>query len=473
MRKVFIDELPKKKTNRHGYCVDWKNATHIPIKFIYDDVSGILNIESVVCKYNQTYLNIKYNNSIKQIYSGNFKKGAIGRIIGIKDNSFLYEKDHKIVDCKRNITIIDRLYKDWTSHTNTKVYKCKCNICNYTWEVDEYHLLDGNGCPVCANKIVIPGVNDLGTMYPFTKKYFKNKEYEKYPPHSSKKIDVCCPYCNRSKKIMISNLVKRKSIGCICGDNISYPNKFIFNFFLQLNNQLDCSVEREYRPKWSNGRIYDIYFVKNNKKYIVEMDGGFHRKVHTKSNLSLDDVKNIDLEKDCLANLNGYEMIRIDSYLSNKEYLRNNIQCSKLSKIFDLSKINWDECEIYALNNLVKEISDYSKENPDMCVTDICKIFHISDTTTRRYLHIGNKYGWCDYDFNKFQKKRVSKPIKVIQYDLEGNFIKEFSSIKEAEKETKANNTGIINCCKGRQKTAGGFIWRYADDMENNTLEAV
>jgi hypothetical protein len=60
---------------------------------------------------------------------------------------------------------------------------------------------------------------------------------------------------------------------------------------------------------------------------------------------------------------------------------------------------------------------------------------------------------------------RVPKPnlqTPIFQYDLEGNFIKEWKSITDAYlflgKNT--NSSGITCCLKGRQKTAYGFIWK-------------
>jgi len=50
---------------------------------------------------------------------------------------------------------------------------------------------------------------------------------------------------------------------------------------------------------------------------------------------------------------------------------------------------------------------------------------------------------------------------KIGQYDLEENLIKEFSSIVEAIKETKI--TSIKSVLYNKQKTAGGFIWKYLD----------
>ena len=53
------------------------------------------------------------------------------------------------------------------------------------------------------------------------------------------------------------------------------------------------------------------------------------------------------------------------------------------------------------------------------------------------------------------------KPKLVLQYDLEGNFIAEYKSIREAERETGANNSSISACCKGKRITAGSYQWRY------------
>ena len=48
----------------------------------------------------------------------------------------------------------------------------------------------------------------------------------------------------------------------------------------------------------------------------------------------------------------------------------------------------------------------------------------------------------------------------VAQYDLEGNFIKEYSSAAEAARENGYRADVICWCCKGKLKTAYGFIWR-------------
>lgn len=57
----------------------------------------------------------------------------------------------------------------------------------------------------------------------------------------------------------------------------------------------------------------------------------------------------------------------------------------------------------------------------------------------------------------------LKKTKKVIQYDLNGNKIKEYKSSREAERATKIDHSNILNCCNGVYKQCNGYIWRYKD----------
>lgn len=53
---------------------------------------------------------------------------------------------------------------------------------------------------------------------------------------------------------------------------------------------------------------------------------------------------------------------------------------------------------------------------------------------------------------------------KVLQYDLQGNFIRKWNSIKEAsEKLCIKHSNSIVQCCNGKYKSAGNYIWKYTD----------
>ena len=75
---------------------------------------------------------------------------------------------------------------------------------------------------------------------------------------------------------------------------------------------------------------------------------------------------------------------------------------------------------------------------------------------------------------NRYAKIIQSSCKSIKQYDLHGNYIKTFSSASEAARavssQEKIGNSHIIQCCRGTQKTAYGFIWRYEVDTENILL---
>ena len=58
-------------------------------------------------------------------------------------------------------------------------------------------------------------------------------------------------------------------------------------------------------------------------------------------------------------------------------------------------------------------------------------------------------------------RKNISK--KILQYDLQDNFIREWESTREIERILKIYNSNISACCRDKRKTAGGYIWKYKD----------
>lgn len=56
----------------------------------------------------------------------------------------------------------------------------------------------------------------------------------------------------------------------------------------------------------------------------------------------------------------------------------------------------------------------------------------------------------------------IEKPIS--QYTLEGDWVADFISAKDASaKVSGANRSYITQVCKGKRKSAGGFLWAYKD----------
>lgn len=55
---------------------------------------------------------------------------------------------------------------------------------------------------------------------------------------------------------------------------------------------------------------------------------------------------------------------------------------------------------------------------------------------------------------------------KTYQYDLEGNFIREWESLAAIERELPINKANASACCRHEKLTSDGYIWQYADDVQ-------
>ena len=57
--------------------------------------------------------------------------------------------------------------------------------------------------------------------------------------------------------------------------------------------------------------------------------------------------------------------------------------------------------------------------------------------------------------------KDIKKP--VIQFDLDGNFIKEWESMSDVQRQIGIAVGNISMCCNRKAKSAGGFIWKFKE----------
>lgn len=73
-------------------------------------------------------------------------------------------------------------------------------------------------------------------------------------------------------------------------------------------------------------------------------------------------------------------------------------------------------------------------------------------------------------DYLKFGAKKYIKPEangtrKIIQCDMDGNFLNEYKSVQEAAKKTDSNRTTISGVLTGTYKSANGFIFVYKENF--------
>ena len=280
----------------------------------------------------------------------------------------------------------------------------------HKWLAAPKDILRGRGCPYCSSKKVLIGYNDIATTSPDIFRYLANQEDGyKYTRCSNIRIDFKCVLCGHIQNRKISS-VAHKGFKCeCCGDGISYPNKFGVAFFDQLPIE---QYKAEYSPEWGKPYIYDIYFRINEKEYLVEWDGSQHSDDRKSFYKPLEEYQEIDNIKSELAKKNNVHLIRIDCAKSSCDYIKNNIQESELSSLFDLSKIDWDLCDQRAQNNLVKMVCDLWMSGIQS-FEKLSNILHLGNSTVRDYINKGTRLGWCDYDSKQWITKRCC-PIRVI-----------------------------------------------------------
>ena len=72
---------------------------------------------------------------------------------------------------------------------------------------------------------------------------------------------------------------------------------------------------------------------------------------------------------------------------------------------------------------------------------------------------IGGKIGGGNEAAKKAVKEKCSIPI--LQFSKDREFIKEWPSLAEAERQSGIAHSSIDACLKGILKHAGGFVWKY------------
>lgn len=475
MRKVFLDDLPKKKYGNQER-IDWRNSVGKKVDFIFDEIKGVVDI---IESLGDDRLIIKYKDSMYDIKTYNFVKCGLKKVVGKKTREFKIEIGEFFEDEKRNLVIIDREYRNRADNQgNNKWYKFRCKKCCYEGWMVEGNILKGSGCACCSNppKVIVLGINtvwdtakwmcDLGVSEEDAKSYNKS---------SGKKIEVTCPDCGKKKKMSLNHIYTYKTISCVCNTKYSYPEQFMYSVLRQLN----INFETQYSPKYISPKRSDFYLPCYN--LVIEVDGGLgHRGgiTHSKSDKTLKELIEIDKWKDEQHLKHGVKTIRINCFKSDMEYIKGSIIKSELSRIFDLSKINWIECENFALKNVVKEVCDYwnNKEEYETA-KDLALAFNFDATTIRTYLKKGTELGWCVYngydEINKNNnragernKKRCNKRVEIFKDNISLGI---FESTSELERQSevvfglKLNHSKIGMVANNQRPHHKGYTFKYVD----------
>ena len=83
-----------------------------------------------------------------------------------------------------------------------------------------------------------------------------------------------------------------------------------------------------------------------------------------------------------------------------------------------------------------------------------------------------NNLEWCTNKYNSnygTRNERMAKAKRKKVFCIELNKI--FDSGIQAQKELKICSARISECCSGKFKTAGGYHWKYVDEISNEITE--
>lgn len=418
--KDFVDlsNIEKDSHDRN----DWVNSVNRVITGVFDNQKYKLKIIEYYKK--QQKIKVEYNGQFYVIKTNNIISNKLNPIFypktKLKENEFFYE----VGTIVNGMKIIDRKteYKEYNTkergirRVKNNIYRRICCTCGYdndyyNWS-SEKDIKSGKGCPVCAGQKVIQGINDIPTTAPWMIPYFQGgyDEAKQYTCKSGKKIYPICPDCGRVKKtqLPIFDINRRNSIGCICSDGFSYPEKFMYSILTQLNVRFVYQLTRK-QLRWCKNYKYDFYVPSLNM--IIETHGQQH---YDKDFIrSYKEQQQIDKEKRTLALSNNIQYyIELDCRYSDKEYIKKSIIHSELNNLINITQVNFDKCAEFATSNITKKVCELKKENPDYTSFELADIFNIGYKAVQTYLKNGNELGWCHYNAKEEQMKANKRTVK-------------------------------------------------------------
>ena len=383
----------------------------------------------------------------------------------------LTEKEIKDRFKDRPFEILDIFKKEVGLKKSLDTYlKLKCNIDGNIWDSRLNDLSKGCGCLVCSHKKLAkyrstPRGNSFRDVRPDLINFLKDEDdADRFTILTRKKTWFICDSCKHEKFMSVGNFV-RDGIRCpICSDGISTPEKFCINLLKELNVEFIT----QYSDVWSNSRKYDFYLP--NMNIIIETHGIQHYENINFGTRSLEEEIENDIYKEKLAIENGISnYIKIDCRYSTLDWLENNFK-NELYTFFNLDNINFNEIFSKSIKSIKYKVWEFCNNNLDCKIEDVCDEFKINRTTVVVYIAQGVELGLCNYDYKNRKKinleNRISNQQKAVnKYDLNYNFIESYKSIKQAEIDTGILATGITRACRNIQKTCGGFIWTYAEEI--------
>ena len=286
---------------------------------------------------------------------------------------------------------INGLYPTMITESSNKEAFWICSKCGYKWKAVISNRVKGSGCPVCANKIIITGVNDLSTSNPELLDewdYEKNAEIGITPQSISKgseqKVYWICKYCGHHWQAFVYS----RTSGTACPEcskrwQSSIPEQALYYY---LSKSFPKAING-FKSDWLMNSEIDIFIPELNLG--IEYDGqAWHDKIEK------------DVSKDLLCQKHNIELLRVREPKCPK------INNRKLTYIRLNKSLNSLDIMI---NDVIRMISEYYSIPIDVDVNffrdkdDILKELNFHEIKNNISNIDGIKESW-DYENNGLMK---------------------------------------------------------------------
>ena len=425
---------------------------------------------------------------------------------------------------KRNNTMVDKrgaisdelLLKEWnheknaeigvspnnvTAYSNKKAW-WKCSSCGHIWFAQIRARSRGSGCPVCAHRESVTGINDLCTTHPPLAKEWDYEENRDLLPQNvsygmANKVGWKCPLGHKYKATILH---RSGGTGCpICnsGKQTSFAEQAIVYYI----KKIYPNAINRYRDIFNNGMELDIYIP--DIRYGLEYDGSFW---HTEK------TQKREITKYNICKRKGIKLVRIKAFEDESEnekisyadytfyvkeddtyalenFIRNfyyGYYSNRIGPFVDWASIflsvNIERDRYEILDYLNKIDSSFADEFPEVAKewhptknrNSLPGMFKSGSSFSPWWLcpTCGNEWRSPIYARSKGRGCMVCRRKEnsgaghgsaktVYQYAPNGEFIKEWGAISLAGRALNINSSNIFSCASGARSIAGGYRWSF------------
>lgn len=305
--------------------------------------------------------------------------------------------------------------------SNKKVW-WKCKVCGHEWMANPNHrVYRHSGCPACSGRVSTPTENLSISNPELCKEWNKNRNSKKpseYRPHSNQKVWWICSVCGYEWEAKISERSNGTGCPCCAGKKI-----------VQGINDL-VTMRPNLIPEWN--------YEKNIAVSPTNVTIGSHKKVWWK----------------CLKC--NYEW---QASIANRSKGRGCPMCAKKTTAKSKEKSIF---QYTPYGTFIKEYPSVKKAQENTGLKKISPSSEKKKTTGGFIWLLEKDDGKALKIASTINHSRTTyKNIPVLQYSLDGSFLRKYSSSGEAERQNDIASSKVGECCRGKRKTAGGFIWKY------------